>query len=265
MKNFVIEKKYDNKKLVTSLLDMYPNLKNSTINKALRKKDILVNNKRISENIMLHENDNITIYITDDNLYGVIDKIYEDGNILVVNKPIGIEEETLTELLNAYPCHRLDRNTTGLVLYAKNEKTLNILLDKFKNHEIQKYYVAIVDGLFKQKQSTLNAHLFKDNKKSLVYISETSKKGYVPITTSYKVLNENKNENMSLLEITLETGRTHQIRAHMAHIGHPIIGDSKYGKKRTGFKSQLLMAYKLCFDDKVIEIDYSKFNSLFSN
>ena len=120
---------------------------------------------------------------------------------------------------------------SGLVLFAKNENSLNILLDKFKNREIDKYYKATVYGILQKKQARLEAYLFKDTKKSLVYISDTPKKGYQKIITSYKVLEKNKDNNTSILDIKLETGRTHQIRAHLAYIGYPIIGDRKIWKK----------------------------------
>ena len=182
---------------------------------------------------------------------------------MVVNKPAEIEvvgENSLTTELCKYynsasifPCHRLDRNTTGLVLFAKNEEALNILLEKFKNREIEKHYQSLVYGIPRKKEDTLTAYLFKDAKKSLVYISDVPKKGYEKIITSYKVISCNNKNNTSLLDVNLHTGKTHQIRAHLAYIGYPIIGDGKYGdreiNKKFGYKYQQLCScsLKFCF------------------
>jgi len=265
MKELIVEEKYDGKKLNTYLLGLFPNLSQNTLQKALRQKDIRVNGIRTSQNIILNSGDNLKVFICDELLLGNskfnLDIVYEDDNIIVINKPINIEvvgENSLTSHLEKYingfikPCHRIDRNTTGLVLFAKSEETLNILLDKFKHHEIEKHYLATVYGIPKKKTDRLEAYLFKDNKKSLVYISNTSKKGYQKIITSYKVIKENKKENTSILDVNLETGRTHQIRAHLAHIGYPIIGDGKYGineiNKKFKQKTQLLQSYSLTFN-----------------
>ena len=261
-----VENKFDNKKICDYLLLKYPNLKQNTLFKALRKKDIRVNNVKISENVIIHSGDEIKIFIVDDlleNNYNKskLDIIYQDDNILVVNKPAGIEvngNNSLTsqckKYLNSFvsPCHRLDRNTTGLVLFAKNQEALNILFQKFKNKEIEKYYRATVFGIPSKKQDRLLSYLFKDAKKSLVYISDTPKKGYQKIITNYKVIKENKENNTSVLDIKLETGKTHQIRAHLAHIGHPIIGDGKYGinqvNKKFNKKTQELTSYCIKFN-----------------
>ncbi len=265
MRVLVVNKKQNGKKLNNIILDEFPNLNKNALYKALRKKDIRVNEKRVSENIDVYVNDVIKIFIVDEILYGKGKKInykiiYEDDNIIVINKPVGIEvtgNNSLTTLLeNHYkfvkPTHRIDRNTTGLVLFAKNEDALNILLNKFKNKEIEKHYHATVLGILPKKQATLEAYLFKDNKKSIVYISDIFKKGYQKIITSYKVISEDKKENISILDINLHTGKTHQIRAHLAYIGFPIIGDGKYGKneinKRFGKKTQMLESYSIKFN-----------------
>lgn len=264
MKEIIVNKRYHEKKLNKVILERVPNINYPTFCKLLRKKDIKINGKRINKDILVYENDKIEIYLpkeleeTKINL----DKVYEDENILVINKPAKIEvtgSNSLTEIINKQytncefkpqPCHRIDRNTTGLVLFAKNKEALEILLEKFKKHEIEKHYLALVYGIPNKKEERLEAYLFKDNKKSQVYISDIFKKGYQKIITRYTVL-EKRKDNTAVLDVEIETGRTHQIRAHLAHIGYPIIGDGKYGKneinKQFGKKYQMLCSYKLKF------------------
>ena len=267
MKKLVVDKKYNGKKLNKVILEKIPDIKYSTFCKLLRKKDIKVNGKRVNKDVEVFENDEVLIYIQDDLLRSnkEIETVFEDDNILVINKDAGIEitgDNSLTSIVQELykekgcrpmPCHRLDRNTTGLVLYAKNKEALDILLSKFKNHEIEKHYLAWVYGIPKEKHKRLEAYLFKDNKKSMVYISDIFKKGYQKIITTYTIL-EKKKDNTSILDVEIETGRTHQIRAHLAHIGYPIIGDGKYGKneinKTFNRRTQMLCSYKLKFNFK---------------
>ena len=271
MKELIVNPENNEKKLNTYLLESFPALKTGMLFKALRQKDIRINGKRIHENVTIYTGDIIQVYIADSYLDTVstlntslLSIVYEDDYILLVNKPCGIEvvgENSLCSIAQSYekekgfyfiePCHRIDRNTMGLVLFAKTPEALSILLQKFKDHEIEKHYLAKVYGILPNKQARLEAYLFKDQKKSLVYISDIPKKGYQKIVTSYHVINQSKQEQTSLLDITLETGRTHQIRAHLAHLGHPIIGDGKYGNnhlnKEFHQKTQLLYSYQMTF------------------
>ncbi len=278
MKTLIVDEKYNNKKLIRFILDSFANLPLNEFYKALRKKDIKLNGARIHENIVLHTGNCIDIYISDDILYQSskdsnvsINIVYQDNEILLANKPSGIEvvgeNSFTTQLIKnsnldmLFACHRLDRNTSGLVLFAKSENSLSILLDKFKKGEIEKHYLCHVYGIPTKSTQTLSAYLFKDSKKSLVYISDVPKKGYRSITTSYSVL-KTFDDNTSILDVNLHTGRTHQIRAHLAYIGYPIIGDGKYGNnainKQFSKKFQELYSYKIkfCFSSDAGILNY---------
>ncbi len=264
MKKLIVDKIFNGKKLNTFLFDNIPNLTSNLFYKTLRKKDIKINNKRVHENVTIYEGDEILVYIPDEILEKKfnLNIVYEDNNILIINKPCNIEvtgENSLTTIIHKeyssnckpQPCHRIDRNTMGLVLFAKNEDSLNILFDKFKKHEIEKHYLTWVYGIPNNDSEKCDAFLFKDNTKSTVYIKEHFKKGYKKITTIYNII-EKRKDNTCILDIEIPTGKTHQIRAHLAYMGYPIIGDGKYGinkiNNRYGKKYQMLCSYIIKFN-----------------
>ncbi|MBE7065762.1 MAG: RluA family pseudouridine synthase [Ruminococcaceae bacterium] len=194
-------------------------------------------------------------------------EIYNDENLLVVSKSQGIPTEPdakdstcLIELVQSEYgnscrlCHRLDRNTGGLVLIAKNPGTEKLITDAIKEKRIKKTYRFYVDGMLqskapKGKMQRIDAYHFKDAKQSRVYIYDTNRKFCKPISTRYKTIEYDSQKNITLIEAELITGRTHQIRAQFSHLGHPVIGDGKYGSNKTNrkfkYKFQTLWSYKI--------------------
>ncbi len=252
VKNYECEKQT---KLIKFLSD--ENLPYNLVCKAVRDKDVKVNDKRVSKDTLLLAGDKVTIYLKEEKK---IDIIFEDENVLVVFKPRNIEtvsedgDDFLSKLksqtnINLFAVHRLDRNTQGLVVFAKNENSKKSLDRAFKNRTLEKFYLALTYGAFACKEKTMEAYLKKDEKNSLVQISDKKLDGYEKIITKYKVLKEK--DNLSLVQVELVTGKTHQIRAHLSHIGHFIIGDEKYGDTKINKKYkkhyQCLCSYKLIF------------------
>lgn len=261
----------------------------SMMYKSIRTKKIKVNRKRAEQGMVLCEGDTVQLFIreeffdspsSDDSALSRIEPklniVYEDENIMLLNKRPGVlvhedtagNENTLIMHVKAYLvqkgeydpddeqsfapslCNRIDRNTGGIVIAAKNAAALREMNEHIKQGNIGKFYMCAVHGRLEKKSATLKGWLFKDSKTNKVYVTDERQKGSKEIITAYRVVGEKKDS--SLLEVNLITGRTHQIRAHMAHIGHPLIGDGKYGINRDdrakGYKYQALYAYRLIFN-----------------
>lgn len=247
-----------NRQLLSDAISENTDLGYYRIQKIIKSKSVKINGMRVGMDVNVNPGDKIYVYLADREKDS-IEVVYRDENILVVNKMPGIEvvgTDSLTERINniltdtiAAPVHRLDRNTMGLVVFALNKTAETELLNSFKERDIDKLYNCVVVGNPRPPVARLKAFLFKDAKKSLVYISSVPKPGYMPIETHYKLL-KNMGE-LSLLEVELVTGRTHQIRAHLAYVKLPILGDGKYGINRINHKyrvkTQLLCCTKITF------------------
>ena len=264
-----------------------PSLPFSMLYKAIRTKDIKVNKKRTTQDYRLCEGDVVEIYLKDDftkkdeydfkKLEPKLDIVYEDGNILLTNKPQGMSVHpdavqttgTLIDNIKAYLfhkgeyipeneasfapslCNRIDRNTVGLVICAKNAAALREINAMIKNSQVRKKYKLLCHGIPQRKSAKLTNFLEKNRDENIVRILPSPTKSTVTAITKYNVIRENKALDISYCEVELMTGRTHQIRAQFAHMGHPLVGDGKYGINRNdvkmGFKYQALCSFSLEF------------------
>lgn len=290
MKTLVVKPNDANQRIDKFLQKTFKNLPPSMMYKGIRSKKIKINGKRCGISDIVRQGDVVTLYLPDDVLIRTaegldflsapaeLDIVYEDQNILILNKVAGLlahpdyrgTSDTLVSRVKRYlyekgeydpesensfaPAlvNRLDRNTSGLVIAAKNAPALRALADKMRNGEIRKFYLCVVCGVPDKKEETIEGFLTKDEAKNMVGVGGQGQGRSRRIKTRYRVMQEKG--GFSLLEIELLTGRTHQIRAHMASIGHPVIGDRKYGSadanKKTGFDKQALCAYRLVFNFK---------------
>ncbi len=274
-------------KFITKALDIPMSL----LYKSIRMKKIKVNRKRAEISTKLSEGDTVQCFLPDEfftkkteenslaRIKPQLDIIFEDENIMLLNKRPGVsvhEDEngstnTLITHIQAYLyqkgeynpeaeqsfapslCNRIDRNTGGIVIAAKCAEALRVMNEKIKLREIDKYYLAAVHGVPTPAEATIRGYLIKDERSNLVRVYDKNPpKGAKEIITKYRVIAKAK--DTSLIEVELLTGRTHQIRAHMAHIGHPLVGDGKYGINKSdrakGYKYQALYSYKLRFSFK---------------
>ena len=287
MKEFTIGSNDAGQRLDRFLAKAVPLLPASLAQKYIRLKRIKCNGKRIERDTRLNAGDILQLYINDeffdkpreDNAYLTVANpklniVYEDEHILLVDKRPGLavhphdgaeygrtlidhilaylyqKKEWLPREENAFTpalCNRIDRNTGGIVIAAKTAEALRVMNQKIKDREMDKRYLAIVEGTPKPRDGSLKGYLFKDAKKNRVFVSDTPQAGAKTCQTNYKTL-VSKN-GLSLVECELITGRTHQIRAQFAHAGHPLLGDGKYGKldKKYDRNYQALYSYKLTF------------------
>lgn len=271
------------------LLKTFPSVSQGTVCRLIRKKDIKVGGKRTDPAYKLCEGDEISVYAPEDIFVqkqsdsgfmaaaGTVKVIYEDENILLADKETGLlvheddseNSDTLINRIKKYLyekgeyspdreecfapalCNRIDRNTSGIVIAAKNAESLRILNQKIRDRELTKLYLCAVCGTPEKREDTLTAYLFKNQAENRVIITDKKAPENRTVVTRYRVISVNADGD-SLLEVDLITGRTHQIRAHMAYIGHPLLGDGKYGSNRInkekGYRYQALCSYKLRFE-----------------
>ena len=285
MKSFVVGKNDAGRRLDKFIKQVMPTLPSSLMYRYIRTKHIKVNRKKAEISTKLCEGDVVEAWISDEFFVEVkpkyeflsaptaLDIVYEDENILLADKKQGLlvhpDKTEYTNTLIARIQHylykkgefdpesensfrpalanRIDRNTGGIVIAAKTAEALRVMNQKIKDRELDKRYLAIVEGTPKRKEGSLKGYLFKDAKKNRVFVSDTPQPGSKSCQTNYKVLASA--QGLSLVECELITGRTHQIRAQFAHAGHPLLGDGKYGKldKRFDRNYQALYSYKLTF------------------
>lgn len=290
MKSFEIKSNDANQRLDKFIRKTLPNLPQSLMYKYIRIKRIKVNGKRADISTMLRLGDTIDMYINDEffvkpetryDFTGAsksIDIIYEDDNIVLMNKKTGLlchpddreYVDTLITRLKRYLydkgeyipddensftpslVNRIDRNTGGIVIAAKNAESLRILNAQMKKRNMRKFYLCVVHGIPEKESALLEGYLSKDEKNNIVKVTRKETPGSKEIKTKYKVISKDEKNKLSLVEVELLTGRTHQIRAHFASIGHPLLGDGKYGSNKLnkdwGYKKQFLYSYKLIFN-----------------
>lgn len=281
MKEFIINDNEAGQRFDKYLAKLLREAPKSFFYKMMRKKNITLNGKKATGNEKLSSGDHVKLFLSDDTFekfsgdisapraYHKLDIIYEDKNILLINKPAGMLSQpaddgtpSLVEYLTGYllesrslteqdlktfrpsVCNRLDRNTSGLIAAGKSLAGLQELSAMFKSRELHKYYLCLVEGVLREEKY-IKGFLAKDKKTNKVTIYKNEKEDTLPIETRYFPLGDNGKR--TLLKVELITGRAHQIRAHLASEGHPIVGDPKYGKAEKKLSGQLLHSFRMEF------------------
>ncbi len=239
--------------LVEYLLETDVELTFSALRKALKNKDVKVCGKRVNADVLVRQGDDVMVYLPESAFAPPYDVVFLDENVLIVDKHKGVTTETLAVALDkkygARAVHRLDRNTAGLLVFARNLESEKELLSAFRHRTVKKVYLAEVYGEMEQKRGEYADYLVKNAQTSTVKVYADQKSGGDAIKTAWEVVEKGKYG--TIVRILLHTGKTHQIRAHFAFHGHFVVGDGKYGKqpfnRSVGQKTQRLLAFELAF------------------
>lgn len=265
LKEMVIPPEAEGKKVAEYLRVALPDLPESVLRKVFSARDVRLDNIRVTRDRVVRNGQKLKIWlpesVSDALSPSMLSVVFEDDDILLVNKPAGISVEpdnhggiTLTDLCAEYirqkdpaafspaACHRLDNRTCGLCLFAKNPAALDILQDAFRKRTLEKYYICLVRGIPKPPEAVCRAWLIKDSRLARVRIADRPEPDARPVTTGYETLESGP---VSRLRVHLITGRMHQIRAHLAALGHPILGDDLYGDREFN-RREKARSLKLC-------------------